>query len=113
MGAYAIALVLTAVVAALVLVILLLAALVFAGAQGGANAPKRVMDFLQPGGAASPVPVTVRELFRPGELVNAASTAVLFTLAYVILSAPGAAIYRAIKGVAAPAPGSEGGRPWA
>jgi hypothetical protein len=113
MGAYAIALVLTVVVGALVLVILLLAALAVATALGGAGGVKGVMDFLQPARSAAPVPVTAAELLRPGEIVNAAASAILFTLAYVILSAPGAAIYRAVAGAAPRGLTAEDGRPWA
>ena len=109
LGAYVLALVLMVVVTLLLAVIFMFVIGAIGLAQGGISALPGMLGMMQP------KDMTLSGFLAPLRLVNLGFSAVIGTLAYLILFAPSAAIFRELSGrVGAPAatPDAALGKPW-
>jgi hypothetical protein len=106
-GAYMLALVLTVVVCLLAAVVFMFVIGAIGIAQGGLSALPALM------GAMQPDEMTLKGFLAPLRLANLAFSALLGTLAYLIMFAPAAAIFRELTGrVGAPESPAKPGQPW-
>jgi hypothetical protein len=109
-GAYVLALVLTVVVCLLAAVVFMFVMGAIGIAQGGLAALPAMM------GAMQPDDMTLKGFLAPMRLANLVFSAILGTLAYLIMFAPAAAIFRELTGrVGAPtatAAAPKPGQPW-
>ena len=106
-GAYVLALVLTLVVGLLAVVIFTFAVGAIGVAQGGVNALPALLGMMKTSDT------TLTGVFSPLRLANLVFGALISTLAYLIMFAPAAAIFRDLTGrVGAPASAAKPGQPW-
>ena len=106
-GAYVLALVLTLVVGLLAIVIFTFAVGAVGMAQGGVNALPALVGMMKSSD------MSLSALFSPLRLANLVFGSLLATLAYLIMFAPAAAIFRDLTGrVGAPAHAPKPGLPW-